>query len=110
MLTCAECGRRFASRSTYQRYVKSKGKVYRYDLKVPYRNYQCHGMRRERLQCRERPYIRAEPLEGLVWNEVKRMVQNPELIVAGIESLDPGERRGSDDAAPLHEIDEQGHH
>ena len=88
MLRCAECGLRFASRSTSKRYTKSKGKVYRYDLKVPYRNYQCYGMRREGQQCRGRPYIRADQLEGLVWNEVKGMVQNPELIVAGIASLD----------------------
>ena len=94
MLRCAECGLRFASRSTSKRYTKSKGKVYRYDLKVPYRNYQCYGMRREGQQCRERPYIRADQLEGVVWNEVKGMVQNPELIVAGIASLDADEDGG----------------
>ena len=94
VLRCAECGLRFASRSTSKRYTKSKGKVYRYDLKVPYRNYQCYGMRREGQQCRERPYIRADQLEGVVWNEVKGMVQNPELIVAGIASLDADEDGG----------------
>ena len=96
MLRCSECGLRFASRSTSKRYTKSKGKVYRYDLQVPYRNYQCYGMRREGQQCRERPYIRADQLEGLVWNEVKGMVQNPELIVAGIASLDADENGGLD--------------
>ena len=96
MVRCAECGRRFASRSTTQRAVRSKGKLYRYDLKVPYRHYQCYGMREDHLQCRERPLIRADQLEGLVWNEVTRMVQNPELIVAGIESLDDGEDEGLD--------------
>ena len=37
--------------------------------------------------------IRAEQLEKLVWNQVKEMVQNPELIVAGIESLDAHDDR-----------------
>jgi hypothetical protein len=34
--------------------------------------------------------IRAERLEGLVWSEVKKALENPGLIVAGIESLDAG--------------------
>ena len=38
--------------------------------------------------------IRAEQLEELVWNQVKEMVQNPELIVAGIESLDAHDDSG----------------
>ena len=35
-----------------------------------------------------------EQLEKLVWNQVKEMVQNPELIVAGIESLDAHDDSG----------------
>ncbi len=38
--------------------------------------------------------IRAEQLEKLVWNQVKEMVQNPELIVAGIDSLDAHDDSG----------------
>ena len=38
--------------------------------------------------------IRAERLEGLVWNEVKRVLENPGLIVAGIEALDDREDGG----------------
>ncbi len=41
-----------------------------------------------RLRCRERPYIRAERLEEPIWREVKRVIQNPDLIVAGIDTLD----------------------
>ena len=33
------------------------------------------------------PFIRAERLEEVVWGQVKRMLENPDLIVAGIESL-----------------------
>ena len=84
LLSCAECGRLFACRSTARRTVKHKGKRYRYDLETPHRHYQCYGMLSERLGCRERPLIRAEQL----WSQVKGMIQNPELIVAGIESLD----------------------
>ncbi len=38
--------------------------------------------------------IRAERLEGLVWGEVKRVLDNPDLIVAGIEALDSREDGG----------------
>ena len=41
-----------------------------------------------RLHCRERPSIRAERLEGPIWSEVKRVIQNPDLIVAGIDTFD----------------------
>ena len=41
-----------------------------------------------RLRCREKPYIRAEQLEEPIWTEVKRVIQNPDLIVAGIDTLD----------------------
>ena len=51
-------------------------------------------MQREHLRCRERPYIRADRLEELVWGEVKKVVQNPDLIVEGIESLDTQEDGG----------------
>ena len=61
---------------------------YRYDLPTPHRYYMCNGTLSLRLQCRERSHIRAERLEEPVWNEVKRVLQNPGLIVAGIDSLD----------------------
>ena len=51
----------------------------------------CNGMQSLRLRCRERPQIRAERLEDRVWDEVKRVLQNPDLIVAGIDTLDSQE-------------------
>ena len=51
-------------------------------------------MQREHLRCRERPLIRADRLEELVWSEVKKVVGNPGLIVDGIESLDTQEDGG----------------
>ena len=35
--------------------------------------------------------IRAERLENLVWDEVKKVLEDPSVIVAGIESLGDGE-------------------
>ena len=96
LVTCAECGRLFACRSTTRRTVKSSGKTYKYDLEVPYRHYHCYGMLSERLRCRERATIRAERLEELVWSQVKGMIRNPDLIVAGIEALDAREEDGLD--------------
>ena len=51
--------------------------------------------------------IRAEQLEKLVWNQVKEMVQNPELIVAGIESLDAHDDSGLADRIASAERDLQ---
>ncbi len=39
-------------------------------------------------------FIKAEHLEELVWNEVKRIVQHPGLIVAGMESMNTPEDDG----------------
>ena len=52
-----------------------------------HRYYNCYGMLNEGLRRREHPLIRAKRLEELVWGEVKTMLENPGLIVAGIESL-----------------------
>ena len=47
-----------------------------------------------RLPCRERPYIRAEQLEEPICREVKRVIQNPDLLVTGIDPLDAQESSG----------------
>ena len=83
LLRCAECGLLFACRSKTRATTKYKDKRYSYDLKTPQRHYHCYGMQRERLRCRERPYIRADRLEELVWSEVKKVVQNPDVILNG---------------------------
>ena len=46
--------------------------------------------RRRRLEA----YIRAERLEEPIWSEVKRVIQNPDLPVAGIDPLDSQESGG----------------
>ena len=63
-------------------------------LTAPRRYYMCNGMQAMRLRCREKPYIRAEQLEEPIWSEVKRVLQNPDLIVAGIATLDSQEGGG----------------
>ena len=93
LLRCTACGLRFRSKAKWHTTNRYKGKVYRYESATPLRYYHCHGLSR-RLRCRERPYIRAERLEDLVWSEVKRVLQNPALIVAGIEALDDREGGG----------------
>ena len=88
LLKCGECGHNFHARCTRSTTNVRNGKKYRYDLPTPNRYYMCNGMQRMRLPCRERPYIRAERLEEPIWSEVKRVIQNPDLIVAGIDTLD----------------------
>ena len=74
-------------------YVRN-GKKYRHDLPTLRRYYMCNGMQSLRLGCRKRPYIRAERLEEPIWREVKRVIQNPDLLVAGIDPLDSQESGG----------------
>ena len=87
LLKCGECGRNFHARCTRVTTNVRNGKRYRYELPTPSRYYMCNGMQSMRLRCRERPYIRAERLEEPIWSEVKRVIQNPDLIVAGIDTL-----------------------
>ena len=60
-----------------------------YDLTVPLRYYSCTGSAL-RLRCREKPTIKAERLERRVWDEVKGVLQEPSVIIAGIEALGEG--------------------
>ncbi len=88
LLKCGECGRNFHARASWTTTSVRNGKKYQYELSTPRRYYMCNGMQSMRLRCRERPFIRAEQLEEPIWSEVKRVLQNPDLIVAGIATLD----------------------
>ena len=94
LVRCSECGLLMGCSANTKKAVKRNGKLYKYALDPPRRYYKCYGYQTLRLRCRERPMIRAERLEGLVWDEVKRVLANPDLIVAGIEALN------SDDGGP----------
>ena len=94
LVRCAECGRLFACRSSTRTYIKRDSKVYREDRVTPQRHYHCYGMLSDRLRCRERAMIKAERFEELIWSQVKGMIRNPDLIVAGIEALDTQEDGG----------------
>ena len=60
----------------------------------PLRYYSCYGMQKLRQRCRKHSFIRAERLEEAVWSEVKRVLQDPGIIIAGIEALDAQEDGG----------------
>ena len=94
LLKCGECGHNFHAKAQWRTSSIRNGKKYRYDMAVPKRYYKCHGMHSLRIKCRDRQYIRAERLEEPVWSEVKRMLQSPDLIVAGIDTLDSQENGG----------------
>ncbi len=94
LLRCGECGHNFHAKSTWSSITVRNGKKYRYDLPAPNRYYKCNGMQSMRLSCREKPYIRAEQLEEPIWSEVKRVLQNPDLIGGGIDTLNSQEGGG----------------
>ena len=97
LLKCAECGRNFHTRASWTTTSVRNGKAYSYELTTPRRYYMCNGTQSLRLRCREKPYIRAEQLEEPIWSEVKRVLQNPDLIVAGIADLDSQEGGGMEE-------------
>ena len=94
LLRCGECGHNFHAKSQWSSINVRNGKKHSYDLPTPRRYYKCNGMQSMRLRCREKPYIPAEQLEETIWSEVKRVIQNPHLIVAGIDILDSQEGGG----------------
>ena len=94
LVRCAECGLLMGGSANTKKEVKRNGKLYKYELEPPRRYYRCYGYQQLRLMCRQKPMIRAERLEGLVWSEVKRVLENPDIIVAGIEALDSTENGG----------------
>ena len=94
LVRCQECGMLMGGRATKQNTVRRNGKVYQYDLEVPRRYYHCYGMQKRLFHCRQHPFIRAERLEELVWNEVKRVLQKPEIIIAGFDALDSSTDNG----------------
>ncbi len=83
-------------RAVTSNYQTQNGKRYVYKVDPPRRYYRCFGMSVHKLECRRPGFIKAEHLEEFVWNEVKKMVQHPGLIVAGIESLNTQEDDGWD--------------
>ena len=78
LLRCTECGLRFRSKAAWDTSNRRNGKVYRYEAATPRRYYHCRRLS-HRLRCRERPYIRAERVEDLVWSEVKQCYKTPRL-------------------------------
>ena len=105
LLKCGECGRNFHARSSWTTTSVRNGKAYTYELTAPRRYYMCNGMQSMRLRCREKPYIRAEQLEEPIWSEVKQVLQNPDLIVAGIATLDSQEGGGMEEETAQAERD-----
>ena len=105
LLKSGECGHNFHARCARTTTNVRNGKKYRYELPTPSRYYMCNGMQSMRLDCRKRPYIRAEHLEEPIWSEVKRVIQNPDLIVAGINTFDAQGSGGLEDEVAQAEQD-----
>ena len=95
LVRCTGSGMLIGCLATRKRTVKRNGKVYKYEMKTPRRYYNCYGVQHSRTGCREYTVIRAERLEGPIWGEVKNVMENPDIIVAGIESMDSQGRRGT---------------
>ena len=91
LVRCSGCGMLLGGRATKQNTVRRNGKLYYYDIDPPRRYYQCYGMRKSLFRCRKHPFIRAERLEDLIWREVAKVVQDPQMIITGMEAISTGE-------------------
>ena len=96
LLRCTECGRKFRAHSRWRTHATRGGQRVTYDLAVPLRYYSCTGSAR-RMRCRAKPTIKAERLESRVWEEVKGVLQQPSVIVAGLAAR--GEDSGGESLA-----------
>ena len=74
MMRCAECGFLMGGPANTKKEVKRNGKVYKYEMDPPRLYHRCYGYQQMRLQCRAKPMIRAERLEGLVWNHQRKHI------------------------------------
>jgi len=86
LLICEECNLRFTARTNNRNMVRKNGRSYYYEYVTPSRYYKCHGMHRHGLKCRERSYLKAGPLEELVWSEVAKVLKHPDIILQGLEA------------------------
>ena len=91
LLFCEQCGLRFGARTNRRSTVRRGDRQYHYEYAEPVRYYICHGMLHHKTQCREHPYLRAVPIEELVWAEVARVLRHPETIVQGMEAQTRGQ-------------------
>ena len=85
MLRCAVCGRKLRAQAHWRSSSSRNGIRYTFELQSP-RRYYCCTSKEARRKCRPRPFINANRIEGRVWDEVCGVLQQPGVIVAGIES------------------------
>ena len=84
-MVCEECGLRFSCRSIRKTAYRANGRSYSYEYDPPHRHYGCGGMIRRGQKCRERPYMKAGPIEKLVWSEVAAILKMPKIIMQAFE-------------------------
>ena len=101
LVRCSECGLLMGCRANRRQTTTRGGKRYRIALDPPRRYYMCYGMMTQGQKCREHSHIRAERLEDVVWGQVKKVLENPDIIVASIEAMDAEAESGglADDIA-----------
>ena len=83
LLYCRECGYKFTTRSHWKhRAVTKSGKVYHYEYDPPLRYYQCIGTFSypDHYRCRKPAELRAEEVDGLIWERLVELLKNPSLL------------------------------
>lgn len=89
LLHCSECGMKFLVDTEYRQTTKrlKSGEVKRYES-GPKRMYHCGGTTRypHLYDCRRPRWLRAKPLEDLVWGQVFDALKRPEVILEGLRA------------------------
>lgn len=84
LLVCDECGFRFSVITQKGNTQRTANGTRKNTYQVPIRYYKCGGMMRHGLKCREHSHLRADRLETLVWNEVVKIIESPEMVINGL--------------------------
>lgn len=84
VLVCDECGFRFSVITQKGNTQRTSTGTRRNVYKNPIRYYKCGGMLRHGLKCREHSHVRADGLESVVWTELVKILESPELVVNGL--------------------------
>ncbi|MBE9513396.1 MAG: recombinase family protein [Chloroflexi bacterium] len=95
---CQHCGRRY--QGALKRYQTKEGiKEYEY--------YRCSSSFKINTNPCSNHSWKAERLEAIIWQEVEKALQNPDVIMAGIEALRQGANRADSHLEALTTIDDR---
>ena len=88
LMHCEPCGRMIGCRTERRRSSGKESEDKSVELETPLRYYFCYGMQDDGYKCRKKKFLPAEAVENVVWSATRRIVENPQAFLSGIEPQD----------------------